>query len=77
MCEIVNGYVEDFGTFRRSHLWLRGWQHNAFTESATTIRYIHGITGPETELTFDAILPLETLEPSAKNFCATRQGADT
>jgi len=65
MYEILNVHVDDFGTFKRTRIWIRGWQKDLkHLFQQTQVRYITGATGPETELTFEAIYSCGTPKPT-------------
>lgn len=61
---MIHGYyvldfkiLEKHGNFSRIRYWFHG--HHTFPhQKHSTVRFIQGLTGPETELTVDTVMPV-------------------
>ena len=56
MTLIEEKILVDFGSFKVIRQWYEGWVHIEL-DITKVIRYIHGLTGKETEVTLYVIYP--------------------
>jgi len=56
--QVLDHRQEKYGSFQRDTYWLRGHVRPEYG----TYNYIHGLTGPETKVVIEKIVPIATFE---------------
>ena len=54
--KIIRSIEQKNGCFTKKVIWISGWRHE-LTKKFERIRFIHGLTGKETEIKIDEIRP--------------------
>lgn len=71
--EVLNGEVRQTGSFCRIRIWIRGW-HRELLASGWIVRFIWGMTGRETEISWEAVNPIRVFEYTSSHELTAQGG---